>query len=359
MSFTQLKAATSLQRGEREPSFDEHGFFDELLDERGRPRLRQARHYFQDLEREDLPYLIEGFQAWRNFHEYLLLKGENRINGKRLFLAVKCSKRGNDVFSRRLDQRLGFLGLLKDVRLFKPEDFTPQRLVKTNLLWITLTYNPALRSLQDAWQHIMEEWNLWITNLRNRYGKIDVLRFIEAFPGESGAAYGYPHLHVVLLFREAHFTVFPNMEEGKDGKLGLVYRIQEKAQVRDQGNWHSFIDVKALSSGKALGSYVRKYCQKTHYGDAPGALVSQSLLWLHRKQTFSMSSGFRAQLLDLITAMQGSKGVWAQKTLEGGLLDDWIWSCHGVRSYLDLGVDPEIWVQSLEEEEFHRLVGGS
>jgi len=346
-----------------EASFNKYSFFEDLQDNQGRIRLKYSRNYFLPcLQQKDVAYLVEGFKAWKNYHEYLLLKGVNRVNGQKMFLAVKCSKRGNDVFSSRLDHRLGWLGQLRDVELFHPDDFKPDRLVKTNLLWVTLTYNPVC-SLGVAWENCMDEWNLFITNLRNKYGEISVLRFPEAFPkefkkdGTRAKAFGYPHFHVVLLFHEAKFTVYPSMEEGKDESLGLVYRIQEKYEVERQGKWHSFIDVKALSSGKALGSYVRKYCQKTHCGDSQGASVTQSLLWLFRKQTYSMSKGFRSRLLDLITGMQGSKGREAQKTLDGEVLEDWVWSCHGIRGSEDVGCDPKVWVQPLDEEKFNNLVG--
>ncbi|GAI87469.1 unnamed protein product, partial [marine sediment metagenome] len=220
-----------------------------------------------------------------------------------------------------------------------------------------------LNTLDGAWETVMDDWNLWITNLRNKYGKIDVLRFVEAFPeefkkdGSKALAYGYPHFHIVLLFNEAKFTVFPRMEEGKNGRLGMVYRIQEKPELEMQGKWKSFIDVKALSSGKALGLYVRKYCRKTHYGDSQGALTTQSLLWLYRKQTYAMSKGFRSKLLDLITGMQGSKKHEAQKTLDGEIIEDWIWTFHGVKSAEEVGVDSGVWFESLTEEKFNNLGG--
>jgi hypothetical protein len=352
------QGAATLPRGEGEPSsITEWEAFHDLLDDRGNPRLSCARSLFlYDLDQEAVPLLAEAFRFWRDHAEYLLLKGENRVNGKELFLALKCSKRGNDVFSRRLDQKLGFLSRMEGIQMFTPEDFKPNKVVRSNLLWVTLTYNPALGSLKKAWETYMEDWNLWITNLRNRYGKIAVLRFSEAFPDQNGEAFGYPHIHAVLLFKEAQFKVFPRMEEGRDGKLGLVYRIQEKFEVESQGRWHSWIDVKALSSGRALGGYLRKHTKNTHYGDDQGALVTQALLWLHRKQTFSMSSGFRENFLDLIMTMHDSKTSWAQKTLDGQLLDDWIWSCHGVRSAGEVGVDPGIWVVSLEAARFYDLV---
>jgi len=357
--FTPPKAVTLPRRAEaEETSFDKHGFFFDLKDDRGRPRLNCARNYFlPHLRQQDVPWLVEGFKVWRDYAEYLLIKGVNRVNGKKMFLAVKCSKRGNDVFASRLDRKLGFLRRLAKIDLFHPEDFKSNRIVKTNLLWVTLTFNPRLRSLDEAWETVMDDYNLWITNLRNEYGKIDVLRFIEAFPDEKGSAFGYPHMHIVLLFKEAQFEVFPRMEEGKDGRLGMVYRIREKYEVERQGKWHSFIDVKALSSGKAVYNYVRKYCSKTHHGDSQGAMVTQSLLWLYRKQTYSMSNGFRSELNDLIMDLQGSKICEAQKTLDGKLLEDWVWTFHGIRDWLEIGCEPTVWYSSLEEEKFNNLVG--
>lgn len=356
--FTAPQRELPLSREERgHSSITEWEAFHDLLDGKGNPRLSCARSLFlYDLDQQSVPLLVEAFKFWRDHAEYLLLKGENRVNGKKIFVAVKCSKRGNDVFSRRLDRRLGFLSRIEGIQLFSPGDFKPNKVVRSNLLWVTLTYNPALCSLRKAWETFMGDWNLWITNLRNKYGKIDVLKFSEAFPDQNGEAFGYPHIHAVLLFREADFKVFPRMEEGRDGKLGLVLRIQEKFELESQGRWHSWIDVKALSSGRALGGYLRKHTKNTHYGDSQGSLVTQALLWLHRKQTFSMSSGFRRNFLDLIMSKHDSKTSAAQETLDGELLDDWIWSCHGVRSAQEIGVDPGIWVQSLEEELFHRLV---
>ena len=355
--FTDPKDLTLSQERDRGHSFNKHEFFFDLWGEGGKPRLKPTRHYFHNLQQKDIPFLIEGFKMWRDFAEYLLLKGVNRINGKKLFPAVKCSKRGNDVFSRRLDGKLGFLSMIEGIQLFSPDQFKPSKIVRSNLLWVTLSYDSNLCTLKKAWETYMKDWNLWITNLRNKYGKIETLRFSEAFPDENGAAFGYPHIHVVLLFKEAQFTVFPRMEEGKDGKLDFVYRIQEKYEFANQGKWHSFIDVKALSSGSALGGYLRKHTKNTHYGDSQEALVTQSLLWLFKKKTYSMSSGFRKSLLDLIARMRNSKTFWAQKTFDGRILDDWIWSAHGVRSAFELDVDPGVWVLSLDEEKFHRLVG--
>ena len=330
--------------------------FEDLLDSQGRPRLNCARNYFSRINQEDIPVLSEAFKYWRDYAEYLLLKGENRINGKEMFVAVKCSKRGNDVFSNRLDRKVGILGELEGINLFSLKDFDNKPYMPSNLLWVTLTFNPNLCSLNDAWDSISYCWNLWITNMRNKYGKIKALKFIEAFPDPNGKAFGYPHIHAVLLFEEKTFNAFPTVETGKDGKTGVVYRIKERDEIKSQGKWSAFSDIKAIYSGKALGGYLRKHCKNTHGGDDPSALTTQSILWLKKKQTFSMSSGFSRDLHDLISGLHNSKTCWAQETLEGEVLDDWVWSAHGVRSGFDVGADCNFWAVSLSAEKFHSLV---
>ena len=328
-----------------------------VKDRYGNPRLGRARGWLLDeVSQANVPIISKVFKVWRDHHEFLLIKGVHRETGEEIRLAVKCSKRGNDVFSRRLDRRLGFLKALEGVDLFSLEDFETNPYMPSNLLWVTLTFNPHLCSLKEAWERIGYYWNLWITNMRNKYGRILHLKMIEAFSDPSGSAYGYPHVHTVLLFRDHKFRAFPSWEKLKDGSEGWAFRILERDEIKKQGKWMAHVDIKAIQSGRALGGYLRKHCKNTHGGDDPEALVSQSLLWLHRKQTYSLSKGFRSEFHDLITGMQGSKKRLMQKTFDGNVVDVWIWSCHGVRSYLDLGLDPEVWVHSLDKKFFKEMM---
>jgi hypothetical protein len=357
IDFTTPKASTTLSEERGGLHELEYEVLSEVIDDKGRPRLSFARAYFLPMARDSIPVLNEVFKFWQNYAEYLLLRGENLVNGKKLFLAVKCSKRGNDVFAGRLRRKLGFFKHVKGVSFFDPKDFGPDRSVNTNLLWVTLTYDSKRCSLHKAWQNCMKEYNKFITNLRNKYGKIDVLRFIQPFPGDTGEAYGYPHFHLVLLFKEARFMVFPNLEEDEDGALKLVYRIQQRDEVKAQGKWHSFVDIKALSSVGATVNYCRKYAENVCYGSSEKAVLTSAMLWVYRKQTFCMSAGFRQSFLEFIRAMQGSKTSSMQSTLDGNVIDDWVWTCHGVRGSGEVGAVDE-WFISLDEDVFHRLVDG-
>jgi len=335
---------------------------EEILDRFGNPRLKQARHHFLPLNQDAIPLLTECFEFWQTFDEYMILKGENVITGKVLYVARKCSKRGNDVFASRLKKSLGFIQSMDDVEFFNVRQFDVKKNVRTRLLWVTLTYDSKRCLLNEAWENCMKEYNLWITNLRNKYGHIDVLKFIQPFPDAKGQAYGYPHFHLVMLFRDHEFSVFPRLEANSEGKMQMNYRIKEKFEVQDQGKWHSFIDVKALSSARAVMNYCKSYAQNVCYGDSEKAILNSAILWLYRKQTYSLSGGFREKYAEFIRTKQGSKaqmmlnlGPSGEWTLEiGGVLEEWIWTFVGIRSVPNDGE----WFKSLSHDEFCKVVGG-
>ena len=349
--------ALYLQPKAEAPKSSAYDVLHEVFGDFGVPRLGSARKYFLPLLQEDIPLLKEAFRSWQGYDEYMLLKGEQFKTGKEMFLAVKCSKRGNDVFARRLDRRLGFLGRIRDVKLFDVMDFKPSKVVETNLLWVTLTYGSRRCTLDQAWSWCMDEYNTFITNLRNRYGKIDVLRFIQPFDDPKGEAYGYPHFHLVLLFREAQFRVFPHMEKDSARAMALRFRVREKYELEAQGRWHSFVDVQALSSVRAVANYCRKYAQNVCYGDSEKAVLNGAVAWLYRKQTFSLSGGFRENYSEFISHLQLSKGSMEQQTLDGDVFPCWAWEFCGIRSAGDLGIaEGDVWVKSLTVDEFETAV---
>jgi hypothetical protein len=352
--FTAAQLPTLSERRESLHSL-EYEVLTNVVDHAGRPRLSCARAYLLPLETDSIELTKEIFQFWQNYAEYMVLKGENVETAEKVYVAVKCSKRGNDVFARRLERKLGFFKAVKGVKLFDIKDFGADRSVKTNLLWTTLTYDSKRCSLDDAWRNCMGEFNKFITNLRNKYGEIDVLRFIQPFDDEDGDAYGYPHFHLVLLFKEASFDVFPWLEHDDEGALKLSFRVQQRDEIKEQGKWHSFVDIKALSSVGAVLNYCRKYAQNVCYGSSSKAVLTAGILWLYRKQTFSMSGGFRENFIEFIRAMHLSKTFNMQGTLDGGAIPIWVWSFHGIRSAAEVGAGDE-WVVSLDEELFHRLV---
>lgn len=317
--------------------------------------MARARDYFFPLSQDKLDLLGKVFEAWRDFDEYMLLMGMNTQTGEKTRLAVKCSKRGNDVYAKRLETRLNFLHNVKEVQFFEPSDFDTSRHVKANLLWITLTWNPRLYTLQEAWECSYRELHKFKANMENEYGKLEWLTFVQPFPDSEGKAYGYPHFHILVLFKEDSFNAFPSLEKDKDGRLVLRYRIQEKRELEHQGKWKAWIDVQAISSTKGAVAYCKKYAEGNCYGSSDKATLTGAVTWLLRKKSFTLTHGFQKALGDLIETLHVRKIF--HMTLDGGRIPEWTWKFYGIRARSELGVySSDVWVKSLSPDEFEEIV---
>jgi hypothetical protein len=325
-----------------------------LLDSSGKPRLNCAVGYFRrNNENEDLDLLESLYAYWRDFNEFLVLRCL-RVNPKTFsndwqYVGVKCSKRGNDVYSLRIKKRLDWLGNCENVKFFDASDFTTNKKVLTSALWLTLTYDVKRCSRFEAQEKIGQEWNGLISALRRRYGRISVLRTWE------DSLQGYPHIHAVCLFHDASFTVFQHLAENDKKEIGLQYRIVEKNEIASY--WHSHVDVQAVSSTRKLFSYIRKYQTKTLLNsDSPKGVRTMALTWLFRQRSFSVSGDFRTRLHDLIELMHNSNMVEVQSRLDGSLEDRSVWEFVGVFSGSELGVRGNVWSVNLSSSQIETVL---
>ncbi|MBA7694599.1 hypothetical protein ES703_103212 [subsurface metagenome] len=87
-------------------------------------------------------YLSSTFLGWVNQPEYLVMGKYDPFQGYTRFVAVKASKRGNDVYSKRIKDRLSPLMELPDIRFFNWKDRSKRH--KTRALFATLTYDPGI-----------------------------------------------------------------------------------------------------------------------------------------------------------------------------------------------------------------------
>lgn len=159
--------------------------------------------------------------------------------------AIKCSKRGNDIYRLRVKNR--FVGLSyksEKLEFFNPKDRSNNK--TTCALWTTLTYDTKLCSYKEAWENIGLQFNVFMAYVRRNFGKVSCCRVFESFEN------GYPHIHCILLFQEYTFSIF------RDSKG--QFRVHEK-EVIVQG-WHSNVDVKAMRSLAGGFSYLKKYLLK-------------------------------------------------------------------------------------------------
>lgn len=320
-----------------------------------RPRLRGIREMFQHSPISDLQLelLMDDYAEWVHCSEFLLLHGKSS-RGETRNVAVKCSKRGNDVHAKRLEQKLGFLNRkeLRNVRFFELKDLVVGKKVTTRMLWITLTTNPSLGSRRELWERSSHDVANFLENLEAEYGEIEDLWFPQAFPDRKGAAWGDPHNHMVVLFKKAEFNVFASRRVADDGEDSWVFRISEKRALERAGKHHSFIDVEAISSVPGAVSYCRKYAQNVLQGESEAAILTNSLLWLFGKHSYGMSHHFREQLHDLIALCKFSYG---QRDLMGNLVPEWEWHAYGVWTPDELGIHGESWTSSVSDDVWRRL----
>ena len=151
-----------------------------LYDSNDRPRLSYARSYFQQFGLNvdsGFKELLALFGDWRDFNEYIVLQkqsGNLRIKGEvdKETIAVKCAKRGTDVYWWRVGKRLKSLYNLNDHALFDPHG----NVKLSNVLFFTLTYDIKRSTIPEAWENTEEEINRWISNLRKKHGRISYLR---------------------------------------------------------------------------------------------------------------------------------------------------------------------------------------
>ena len=258
------------------------------------------------------------------------------------YVGVKCSKRGNDVYSKRIEDRMK--GISQKI---------PQELIDyeqnsfSQILLITLTYDTKLNSFSEAWKSIGIDYNRFRANLEQKYGHISTFRAWESYDN------GHPHVHMIIIFEEYKFRVFKSYEESKSrpGKLKLVWRIHEKSDLEPY--WHSYIDVRAVDNLRYGINYIKKYITKaSHYeGSQKKSVKTLAMCWIFKKKAFYVSGQFRKALSDLINSLCISKRTLAQVNLFGEILKSNSWRVLGFVSRLTLGEIGNEWTIPLNQEQ--------
>jgi len=247
---------------------------DELREEKIRLSRVRKQWYVGQLTHTQLESKLV---KWMNYHEYLLLYYRNLDK----IVALKCAKRGNDVYLSRINTRFAEIDSLAGDfpdDLFDPKDKNK----KTNVVFVTLTYDTKHCSLDSAWHNIGVEWNRYQSNLKRKFGRLSFVRAFESFDNY------YPHIHAVMVFPDKKFNVFKHISrKNPDGRP--TFRIQERDQFK---SWHSKIDVTAVgNTGQAI-KYITKYLRKSHDPSDSKFLKTQSMLWIYNKRSFSISKDY-------------------------------------------------------------------
>lgn len=268
----------------------------EIVPEYSSIRLRETREFLADqffsIE-ETMEYARNRYIPWVKQTEYVVVKRDTP-NEPTEFKAFKASKRGNDVYAKRVQERWNRLYDLPEIEWFEYKDRSSNH--KTRALFISLTYDESGLSVPDAWEYCTPDYNRFMARIRRKYGQCYGVRVIEAHKN------GYPHIHVVLIFAKKWFNTF--FYNGK-------WRVTEKRLGLEDCWKYGFSDIQGLSGFHGAVSYLGKYLMKNSSVDLESDFIAEnspsittlSLLWIYRKRGFSISG---KQLNDLICDMHNS-----------------------------------------------------
>jgi hypothetical protein len=300
--------------------------------------LPSLRGFLKDYIKENysVDEIVEKYREWVSVATYMILSKWNWAKWRNDVVAVKCSKRGNDVYRSRVKNRfVGFSHKAEQLEFFDVKERGNSK--TTCALWVTLTYDTKLRSYREAWEKIGSEFNGFMSHVRRHYGQVSCCRVFESFEN------GYPHIHCILLFQEYTFSVF------RDGKG--QFRVHEKDTIAE--GWHSNVDVKAMSSMAGGFSYLKKYLLKGidfENADYKG-LKTLALCWVYRKRAFAVSGSFRKALADLINQLHNSNKPTAQTTLNGDIIAEEKYSLLGFVDGKDIQIEAIKWFVMLNPKQ--------
>jgi hypothetical protein len=290
----------------------------------------------------DIDQVTELYRKWRDQNEYLWLDGFDSHNEYVKTLFVKASKRGNDVFQKRIKDVFGIFDHLEPIHFFTDESAHK----RSPMLFVTLTVDPKKYDLDSAWKQIGDNLHLFETKLRNAYGKFVKLRVWESH--ESG----YPHVHIVYYFLNREFVVFDRWSKNKKGKSRLTWRIPTKHRDTIKSFWDMgfIVDVQAVQDTLSAFNELTKYVTKTVFskkGDLTNAclcLFRKQQYWISKKDPYKTRNNYC--LKNHITDWKEQEKYFSDH-IEEWCKKDFIGAIWGMETYLNLYSHPDsiAWAQ--------------
>ena len=225
-------------------------------------------------------YLPSGLPVW----DMTVGTVARRLYHTADYYCIKLSKRGNDVYRFKIRNKLqplrDLITVTDDIKfLTKKNDLS-------NLLFVTLTYDSKLTDKDTAYKNIGIELNKFLSSLKQKYGKLSLIRCFESFKTN-----GYPHIHAIIYFKDHKFPV----SRYRNKKGNIAYRVSNNSQDTISSYWHSFVHIDGIQSTGAIG-YLLKYITKNQYIDSSNTIGH---LWFYHKQSYSISKQFYRDLTNL------------------------------------------------------------
>jgi len=278
--------------------------------------------------------VVQHYKEWVVVPFYVVVSGYNEYSKEQEYACFRSPKRGDEKYARRV---LGRFDRLREtvpkVKFFEFGE-SDRRKIASPCVFVTLTYDPSVCSIEDSWLSAGRDFNRWITGLRKRFGKIGVARTFEAH--ESG----YCHIHAWLYFRERSWRGF-RWDGWKNGKRVITYRA-DKVELFKAGWKGGFADILLMNSSRAGSDYLAKYLSKScDIKSQDGKVVKTlALSWFFRKRSFSISGHLAKLYSDLIKQLNSNSNLtcdviigFSEEVVFCGVAE---WSLYGfVKGFVD------------------------
>jgi hypothetical protein len=280
---------------------------------------------------DSLEHILDQYLVWVWNTIYMIMAVKKGADLE--YFAVKCAKRGNDVYRSRVNKRFNeLLYGIGDLAFFERKKRDGVK--RTRALFVTLTWDTKLCSWEEAWKRNSSDFNRFMANVRKRFGGVSCVRVYEA------SSRGYPHIHCILLFDSFEFNVFRDIR----GR----FRIRSKDVF--ERHWHSFVDIQAMDRlGGGLG-YLRKYLMKgcdVERADSKG-LLTLALTWAFGKRAFSISGKLNRVLREM------SEDDDSYEDCE----DEFLYIVIGFVSARLVDIEPDVWFMQLDVKWIENWIYG-
>jgi len=216
---------------------------------------------------------------WVTLDEYLVIR--KKIYSIGLYiqkaLVVKCSKRGNGVYSYRVSKRFELLyHALENYEIEKDDCYV----LKSDILFFTLTY--SVRDIFHTFENSGKDYNRFMSNLRKIFPRAKTI--IRCFEAQND---GVLHIHA-LIWIGTHLDVAPWIN--KEGDKVFIVKSYD-LWLKLKNCWkYGFCDIKCFTKLREGLKYIFKYIKKaTDIDYSDNSLTTLALNWLFRKRSFSIN----------------------------------------------------------------------
>ena len=238
------------------------------------------KYVYQDKE---LRYLGSDAQKYVNGvyaitgHLYSEHKGyvtiPKEVNEWKFPIAVK---RGNEQYIRIIKDRMAPFLQQEPITFFDRS----WGVKKTNMLYVTLTVDPAYCGNDMGYLDFGTWFNSWITNLRNQFGD---LVYIRAWQSQES---GYCHAHALIYFIDTEFTA---VYWKPDNSFRLPSRSKVRSAIKKAWRWGN-CDIICVDNTQDAFKDLLKYVTRDLEGGESD--LTNALLWYFRRQAFAISRNF-------------------------------------------------------------------